>query len=124
MTEGKRFDYLPLSANAAHLWVEKYRKQNPHIIVEPSILLIYPFGRLFFVHKDNRELHDAVKTGLVRSFETGEYWKLFKSHKGNSHLFTKVNLKSRTQILIENPHMTKEFKKIPKKYFFNLNMLE
>ncbi len=124
MTEFKRFDYFPLSANATHRLLDIYQKKIPNVVVESNILLIYPFGRLFFVHKDNRALHDAVKTGLAKAFESGEYWRLFKAHKSNQGLFTKANLKSRTQIFIENPHMTKEFKGIPKKYFFNLNMLD
>lgn len=123
MTEGKRFDYFPLGVNEVHSLLERYRKYSPNVIVEQKILLIYPFGRLFFVNKDNQELHDAVKTGLVKSFENGSFWKLFKSHKSNAAIFTKSHLKKRIQILIDNPNITEEFKKIPKKYFFRLDML-
>lgn len=123
MTEGKRFDYFPLGVNEVHSLLEGYRKYSPNVIVEQKILLIYPFGRLFFVNKDNQELHDAVKTGLVKSFENGSFWKLFKSHKSNAAIFTKSHLKKRIQILIDNPNITEEFKKIPKKYFFRLDML-
>ena len=124
MTEKKRFDSFPLGANEVHSLLEQFRVNCPNVIVEQNLLLIYPFGRLFFVHKDNRELHDAVYSGLVKSFENGSLWKLFKSHKSNSAIFTKANLKDRKQIYINNPHMTTAFKKIPKKYFFQLNMLD
>lgn len=124
MTNRKRFDFFPLGANEAHSLLEPYSKRDPDVIVEPKLLLIYPFGRLFFVHKDNKELHDAVQTGLHKSFKNGSFWKLFKSHKSNNAIFTKANLKSRKQILIDNPNMTDEFKKIPKDHFFNLNMLD
>jgi hypothetical protein len=124
MTNAKRFDYFPLGANEVHYLLETYKKQGFNVVVEQKNLLIYPFGRLFFVHKNNVELHDAVKIGLVKSFENGSFLKLFKSHKSNRALFTNANLKSRTQIFIENPQMTKEFKKIPKKYFFTVSMLD
>lgn len=124
MTEVKRFDYFPLGANEAHSLLEKYKNISPNVVVESQILLIYPFGRLFFVHKDNKELHDAVEAGLVKAFENGSFLKLFKSHQANIALFTQANLKNRKQILIDNPNMTEEFKKIPQKYFFTLDMLD
>lgn len=124
MVGAKRFDYFPLGANEVYFLLNEYAPSNPNIIVESKILLIYPFARFFFVHKDNKELRDAVEAGLVKSFENGSFWKLFKSHESNKALFTKVKLQARTQILIDNPHLTKEFKTIPKQYFFNLDMLK
>jgi len=124
MVEGKRFDFFPLGANEAHSLLDAYSEENPNVIVEPTLLLIYPFGRLFFVHKENKELHDTVQTGLIKSFENGSFWELFQSHPSNQALFEKANLKYRNQILIDNPHMTEEFKKIPQKYFFTLRMLD
>jgi len=61
---------------------------------------------------------------LLISFENGSFWKLYKSHKSNAALFTKANLGSRRIIHIDNPYMIKEFKQIPKKYFFQLDMLD
>ena len=124
MVEAKHFDYFPLGANEAHSLLDTYSQQGPNVVVEPTLLLIYPFGRLFFVHKDNKELHDTVQIGLIKSFENGSFWELFQSHPSNHALFVKANLKNRNQILIDNPHMTKAFKKIPQKYFSNLSMLD
>jgi hypothetical protein len=124
MTEKKRFDYFPLGANEVHSLLDQFQENCPNVIVEHNLLLIYPFGRLFFVHKDNRKLHDAVYSGLIKAFENGSLWKVFKSHASNKAIFTKANLKHRKQIFIKNPHMTTAFKKIPKKFFFQLNMLD
>ena len=124
MVEARRFDYFPLGANEAHSLLDTHSKESPNVVVEPTLLLIYPFGRLFFVHEDNKELHDTVEMGLIRSFENGSFWNLFKSHPSNHALFVKANLKDRNQILIDNPHMTEAFKRIPQKYFFNLRMLD
>jgi len=125
MLERQRFDYFPLGANEAHFLLESFKNKNASdLIIEKNLLLIYPFARFFFVHKDNVVLHDIVKKGLEKSFENGSFWELFKSHKSNEALFTKANLKNRKQIFIKNPNMSEEFKKIPKKYFFNLEMLD
>ena len=124
MLERQRFDYFPLGANEAHFLLESFKNKNvSDLIVENNLLLIYPFARFFFVHKDNVELHDIVKKGLKKSFDNGSFWKLFKSHKSNEALFKKVNLKVRKIIRIDNPNMSDKFKQIPQKYFFNLNML-
>ncbi len=123
MLEMKRFDYLPLGANETHFLLDTYKTKTPNILVEESILLLYPFGRLFFVHKDNKELHDAIQSGLEESFSNGSFQKLFRTHKSNKALFEKANLGKRKQVFIDNPNMSEKFKKIPPKYFFNLNML-
>ncbi len=124
MTDKKRINCFPLGANEAHSLLDIYKKESPNVVVEQELLLIYPFGRLFFVHKDNKELHDIVETGLIESFKNGSFWKMFRSHKSNESLFTKVNLKNRRQIVLDNPQMTGEFGAIPLEYFFNVNMLD
>ena len=125
MLDRQRFDYFPLGANEAHFLLQSFENKNStDLIIEKNLLLIYPFARFFFVHKDNIELHNIVKKGLEKSFKNGTFWELFKSHKSNEALFKKANLKSRKQILIINPNMSDNFKKIPKEYFFNLNMLD
>lgn len=124
MIEHRRFDYLPLGANEFDFLFMKYQKHSPNVIVEQNIVLIYPFGRLFFVNKNNQELHDAVYQGLVKSFLNGSFWQLFKSHKSNRVVFKEANLKARKQLVIDNPYLTSEFKRIPKEYFFGLHMLD
>ena len=124
MTIKKRFDFFPLGANEAHSLLDIFEPNNPELTIEPRILLIYPFGRLFFVHKDNKELHDIIKKGLDVSFINGSFLELFKSHPSNQALFEKANLADRIQIRIDNPNMTERFKAIPSGYFFNLDMLE
>jgi len=124
MLEKKRFDYLPLGANEIHSLLTQYQNLSPNVVVEPNNLLIYPFARFFFVHKSNRKLHDAVYRGLVAAFDNGSFWQLFKSHKSNAAIFNRANLANRQQKHIDNPHMTPAFRKIPKKYFFRLEMLD
>ncbi len=124
MIQFKRFDCFPLGANEAHALLERYRQDCPDVIIEPRLLIRYPFGRLFFVNKNDGELHDMVKTGLITAFNNGSFWKLFRSHGSNAGLFTRANIKDRVQIEISNTNLTEEFKTIPDKYFFSLDMLD
>jgi hypothetical protein len=124
MVEAKRFDYFPLNADRAHSLFDRYRELRPNALVDSQILLIYPFGRLFFVHPDNRKLHDTVKRGLVKALESGRYWAWYKSRPRSRGLFNRARLKHRRQIIIDNPGLSEGFKAIPQKYFFNLGMLD
>src|SRR5262249_1049947 len=54
MTESKRFDFFPLGASEVYTLLHEYQSLAPNSIVEQHIVLIYPFGRLFFVRKDNK----------------------------------------------------------------------
>ncbi len=124
MTNAKRFDYFPLGANEAHSLLEMFKSKGPNVIIEKNILLVYPFGRLFFVNKSNTELRDAVELGLQRAFENGKFLKLFKSHESNKAIFSMDNLSSRIKITIDNPNISMAFKAIPKKYFLDLEMIK
>lgn len=123
MLNNKRFDYFPLGANEVHSLLAQYQGYGDQLMVEQDILLIYPFGRLFFVHKDNQPLYDAVKAGLTLLFESGEFFELFRQHPSHAAIFNESHLDRRTVIRIENPYMTKAFHRIPDKYFFSLDRI-
>ncbi|MDN3612709.1 hypothetical protein QWZ16_24360 [Vibrio ostreicida] len=47
MIGGKRFDLFPLGANEVYQFLETYRGNQPDIVVDDSIVLIYPYGVSF-----------------------------------------------------------------------------
>lgn len=124
MVEKKRFDFLPLGAHSVFWHLEKANKNYPNLTVDKNIVLIYPFARFFFVRKDNKRLHDIIKKGLEIAFKDGTLFQLFKTHKNTQNLFFKADLKTRTQIYIENPLASDGLKQIPKEYFFDLSYLD
>ena len=123
MAEKKRFDFLPLGAHGIFATFAGAENLAPNVVVEEKLLLIYPFARLFFVHKDNEVLHNIVRKGLLAAFYNGRFEQLFKSFPGHQALFDKVNLSARRQIRIENRHLTKKFRQIPSEFFFSLEQV-
>src|SRR5215831_1458914 len=117
MVESKRFDFFPLGVSEASTLLHQYQSLAPHAIVEQHLVLIYPFGRLFFVRKDNAALRDAIQRGLEQAFADGSFQQLFEDFWSLS--LTPVNLKERTPIRISNPNLTPAFLKIPRKYFYD-----
>jgi len=117
LLERKRIDFLPLGANEVHYLLEKYRDAAPHAVVDSNLLIIYPFGRLFFVQKGNERLRDAIHKGLEAAFEDGSFQTLLSEYFFHHADFTA--LAARTALRLENPALTAEFRKIPHKYFYH-----
>ncbi len=124
MLEVKRFEALPLGANEIYSLVDLYQNKDASIIVEPSLLIIYPFARLFFVNKNNVRLHSILKTGLENAFADGSLWKLFRNHPQNSALFNKANLTKRRIININYDLLKERLEKIPQHYFLSIDDLK
>ena len=119
MVESKRFDFFPLGASEASTLLYEYQSLAPNAIVDTHLVLIYPFGRLFFVRKDNAALRDVIQSGLEQAFADGSFQQLFEDFWSLS--LTTVNLKERTQIRISNPNVTPAFLNIPRKYFYDMD---
>lgn len=118
MLNAKRFDYFPLGANEIHSLLKTYRNDCPDVIVERNLVLVYRFGRLFFVKRGNDQLADALYLGLEKAMEDGSFIELFRSHSSNRGLKTLADLGQRKRIIIDNPFMTNRFRQIPQKYFY------
>jgi hypothetical protein len=119
MVESKRFDFFPLGASEASTLLHEYQSLAPNAIVDTHLVLIYPFGRLFFVRKDNAALRDVIQSGLEQAFADGSFQQLFEDFWSLS--LTTVTLKERTQIRISNPNVTPAFLNIPRKYFYDMD---
>jgi ABC-type amino acid transport substrate-binding protein len=118
MVESKRFDFFPLGVMEASTLLNESKALAPNAIVEPHLVLIYPFGRLFFVRKDNTALRDAIQSGLEQAFADGSFQQLLEDFWSLS--LTTVNLKERIQIRISNPTLTPAFLNIPRQYFYDM----
>jgi len=120
MLENGRFDAIPLGVNEVYGFLDRYRSTAPSATVESHVLLIYPFGRLFFVRRDRPDLRDRVERGLKAAFDDGSFQALFARQPSLVEALANADLKSRVAIRIGNPLMTGRFGQIPGKYFFEL----
>ena len=117
LLERKRIDFVPLGANEVHFLLDKYRDAAPHAVVDSNLLIIYPFGRLFFVQKGNERLREAILRGLEAAFEDGSFMALL-----SKYYFPSTDLSAlahRTILRLDNPSLTPEFRRMPPKYFFH-----
>lgn len=120
MVQYKRIDFLPLGANEVHYLLEKHKPDAPDAVVDSNLLIIYPFGRLFFLRKGNEKLRDAILKGLETAFNDGSFQALLNDYFFRNAQADAAGLASRTPIHLENPALTPEFGRIPQKYFYQL----
>ena len=118
MVDSKRFEFFPLGAMEVYRLLKESKALAPNAIVDKHLVLIYPFGRLFFVRKDHTALRDAIQSGLEQAFADGSFQQLLEDFWSLS--LTTINLKARTQIRISNPTLTPAFLNIPRKYFYDM----
>jgi hypothetical protein len=118
LLERKRIDFIPLGANEVHYLLDKYGDAAPHAVVDSNLLIIYPFGRLFFVQKGNERLREAISRGLEAAFDDGSFQALLSENYFPSNDLSALT--HRTILRLDNPSLTPEFRKIPHKYFHHL----
>lgn len=98
MADNRRFDFYPLGLDEVYGLLSRYRERAPHSVVEETLVLHYPFARLFFVNKDNRELHDALLAGLQAAFADGSFQRLLESDPAYQAARKRANIARRTEI--------------------------
>ncbi|RSD28552.1 hypothetical protein [Vibrio pectenicida] len=118
MVGGKRFDLFPLGATEVHQFLETYRGNQKQLMVENQLVLIYPYGRFFYIRNNDKELEDMLAKGLEAAFNDGSLRDLLFNHPFSSDAFTKANLAERTHILIPSPTLTEGFKAIDDKWWY------
>jgi len=120
MVGAGRFDFFPLGVNEIYGLLAANRGDDRNLVVEKHLVLIYPFGRFFFVRRGNQHLHDIIARGLKRAWKDGSFEKLFYDDPALKQALKQAGLKRRTVIRIPNPFLSSRFRQIPLRYFFSL----
>lgn len=104
--ENNEFDYVTFGANEIADVFATRAAQSGELIVEPSLVVYYPFPLVFYVNPDNSALAERVRTGLEIIIGDGELDRLFNRHYGVQ--LTKLALRTRTRITLKNPLLPTE----------------
>lgn len=104
--ENKEFDYVTFGANeVSGVFAERAAKSGK-LIIEPSLLVYYPFPLVFYVNPQQKVLAERVTSGLQTITANGELDKIFNRYYGD--LLGQLQLAKRTRITLENPILPKE----------------
>ena len=72
-------------------------------LLDPNLLLAYPFAGFFHVSPDNQPLADAIRTGFERAIADGSYQQLVEELIFTPWLRRTLVLKNRRIIVLANP---------------------
>lgn len=99
--ENNEFDYVTFGANeVGGVFAERAAKSGK-LIIEPSLLVYYPFPLVFYVHPQRTALAERVSLGLQLINTTGELDRIFNRYYGDT--LAQLGLPARKRITLENP---------------------
>ena len=75
-----RVDYLSRGINEAWQEVAAFRAQYPELMVEPTLMLYYPWPKYLYVNRKDRALAQRLQLGLTLAQQDGSFEQLFRRY--------------------------------------------
>ena len=75
----------------------------PQMLLDPHLLIVYPFAGFFYVAPENTELAAAIQTGFERVIADGSYQRLVEEAIMTPWLKHQLKLRSRRILVLQNP---------------------
>lgn len=104
--ENKEFDYVTFGANEVADVFSARAKASGRFIIEPELVVYYPFPLVFYVNPKNAPLAARVTQGLQTIAVNGELDRIFNRYYGAT--LAQLQLSKRTRITLENPILPAE----------------
>ncbi|ESP91741.1 MULTISPECIES: hypothetical protein [Pseudoalteromonas] len=98
---------FPRGINEAFSEVESRKKIMPKLMVFDDVILHYRFPMYFFTHKNNTQLIDDLKSGLMLAIKDGSFDQYIQTHPTTKHLFPLSKWDDKTILTIDNPFLPK-----------------
>ena len=94
-------DYVALGANEIEQAFTDMAEPLGDLIIEPSLMLYYPFPLVFYLNPQQVELAARVKVGLQYIINNGQLDAIFQQY--NSNIVDRLRLKQRKIFNLNNP---------------------
>ena len=75
----------------------------PQMLLDPHLLIVYPFAGFCYVASENTELAAAIQTGFERVIADGSYQRLVEEAIMTPWLKHQLKLRSRRILVLQNP---------------------
>ena len=103
LVDQQRVDLLPRGVSEIQWDQEVVDNFSKAVVIDPYLLLVYPFAGFYYVSPENNKLADAINTGFKNIKSDGSYQKLLESLVYTRWLRDQLNLSKRKVIFIPNP---------------------
>ncbi|MFC1233906.1 ABC transporter substrate-binding protein [Vibrio sp. F74] len=105
LSEGE-CDYVSLGANEVQSVYQRIANTYPNLIIEPDLVLYYPFPLVFYVHPEKLNLAKRIEYGLALLTDNGQLDALFEHYF--SETLRELDLGNRNVISLRNPILPEE----------------
>lgn len=102
-----RFHYSAYGINEVLGIYENRASKQDGLVVDPNILLFYPFPLVFYVNPNLPGLAERIEQGMQIIIASGELEAIFNEHYGE--ISQQLNLNNRTLFVLDNPLIPAEF---------------
>ncbi|WP_048695865.1 hypothetical protein [Catenovulum maritimum] len=99
-----RFDYFPLAIYEP--WIMLETRPELNLVAEEKLILAYPMALLFYVNKQNTQLHQIIEKGMKIAIEDGSYDAVLKASEMIQLAAKYANLDARKIIYLQNPNLS------------------
>ncbi|WP_159084702.1 type 2 periplasmic-binding domain-containing protein [Dongshaea marina] len=103
MLSRHRFDLLPLGITEIITEQSYWQQRYPHLVIESSLLIHYPFAYYFFVNKKEQQMAARLAAGLETMLNDGSFDQLFEKHYARDLETLKLN--QRRLFELSNPEL-------------------
>ena len=79
------------------------RSLYPQMVLDPYLLIVYPFAGFFYVAPENTALAGAIQVGFERVIADGSYQRLVEQSIMTPWLRRQLQLSSRRVLVLQNP---------------------
>ncbi|GGB53543.1 hypothetical protein GCM10011316_26960 [Roseibium aquae] len=113
----KRVNAINRGVHEAFVEIRERERTFPDLVVDPHVMVRYPFDYLFYLRKEDEQLARAIETGLLRAYETGAFMNNFRSHPMIQAVIGAAQPSARRLFEIDNPFMSDRQRAIPEVYW-------
>ena len=79
------------------------QRTAPQTVLDPQLLMVYPFAGFFYVSPKNKALADAIRRGFQQAMRDGSYQRLLEDAIMTGWLRENLNLHARRVLVLSNP---------------------
>lgn len=112
LVHNNRVDLYPRGVTELEREYPQTLRDSDNVVVDPHLIIIYPFAGFFHVSRNNPRLAEAIDTGFRRAIANGSYQRLLHQHLFTPWLKKELDLSKRQIIYLDNPEAKELFKDV------------
>ena len=104
LVDNRRVQLYPRGVAELEEEYQEVRSETTQTVLDPHLLIAYPFAGFFYVSPNQQALANAIRVGFERAIADGSYQRLLEESIFTPWLKKNLNLEDRSIIVLPNPN--------------------